>query len=114
MTRELRRLHAAERALEKAQERLGAAAFEYAKAETLKLSKRWPSRLVEYHSGMGRTTLFVSRRGPMRGSYMFSDTYGDVGAWVPPFIAELARVEDDTRLPDPGAGSVKARNGVEQ
>ncbi len=107
-TREHKALDRALKALERAQERVYQAREDYARAETLALSARMPSREVTFYSGMGTESLDISRRHggkPWRAG-------DDRGVNAPAFMDVLEAVETETRLPC-AAYVVRARNGRE-
>lgn len=116
----LRKLKSAAKRFEAAEEALRAAAFAYAKQQTLALSRALPSRTIEYVCGMETISLTVSARDG-DSAYQLSS-----GGWTGTeqricavlgerlkFISVLDEMEADYRLPDIGGGGVTARNGAE-
>jgi hypothetical protein len=107
---ELRALRAAVAAREAADARLMLAAWNYARAETLALSRRLRNRRVTFSSGMGSTSLEIEARNARPFGFDGAGAYCS-RTIAPAFLGTLATIESDCKLPDIAAGFIAARNG---
>ncbi len=71
------------------------AARDYARAETLKASARWPARTLRYVSAMGSSCLHVTRKGTYGAAVGDYQMYAGDGSNVhaPDFLAAINDIE---------------------
>lgn len=88
-------------------------------AEMALLARRFPTRRLQFDSGMGSSSIFISRRaGSPHADYLVSDSIHDITDWACRNLAigeaiwkAIQLVEDSTDGKDPGLGTIIYENG---